>query len=83
MVVSYRKKNCMLSYDISPEALIREQIATLSNAHSLSQMSLGLHPASLAQPNGLGLWKTTSLGMVKSSIKCLRVYYSQMNHGAA
>lgn len=33
-------------------------------AHALSQMLLGFHPASLAQLNDLGLWKTTSLEVV-------------------
>lgn len=38
-----------------------------NQAHSLSQMLLGFHPASLAQLNDLGLWKTTSLGVVRAA----------------
>lgn len=67
VVLQNKKKASMLSYDIVPEALIREPTATLSNPHSLSRMPLGFHPASLAQLNGLGLWKTTILGMVKAA----------------
>lgn len=57
-----KTQKCVLLYDIVSEAFIREPTATLTNAHSLSQMLLGLHPVSLVQLNGLGLWKTTSLG---------------------
>lgn len=38
-----------------------------NQAPSLSQMLLGSHPASSAQLNDLGLWKTTSLGVVRAA----------------